>query len=160
MEEKDEELDSTALESSEEDSAQPSSTVLEESDSETEQIVDIREEALEESSTVVEDVGEESEELPGSEIETVGEIESEIENESLEAESETLEEASEMPVIYSIEVDNANDYFPLYDTYEEFMASPLYVTRYEYEILNKLEFIQYALVLLIALIFLLIFRKK
>lgn len=50
--------------------------------------------------------------------------------------------------------------FPMYDSYEEFMASPIYVTRYENEILNRLEFIQYALALLIALIFLLIFRRK
>lgn len=50
--------------------------------------------------------------------------------------------------------------YPLYTTYEEFMESPVYVTRYENEILNRLEFIQYALALLVALIFLLIFKKK
>ena len=49
--------------------------------------------------------------------------------------------------------------YPLYETFEEFQASPVYVTRYEYEILNKLEFIQYALCFLIALIFLLIFTS-
>lgn len=52
------------------------------------------------------------------------------------------------------------NYFPLYDSYEEFMESPLYVTRYENEILKKLEFYQYACAIEIALLFLLIFRKK
>ena len=53
-----------------------------------------------------------------------------------------------------------SDLFPVYDTYEEFMESPVYVTRYENELLNRLEFIQYALAIVIALLFLLIFKKK
>lgn len=48
----------------------------------------------------------------------------------------------------------------IYTSYEEFMESPLYVTRYENEVLNKLEFIQYALAIIIAALFLLIFKKK
>lgn len=47
-----------------------------------------------------------------------------------------------------------------YSDFDEFAASPVYVTRYEYELLNRLEFIQYALVIVIALLFLLFFRKK
>lgn len=47
-----------------------------------------------------------------------------------------------------------------YDTYEEFMESPLYVTRYENEILKKLEYCQYAFAIIIALLFLLIFKRK
>ncbi len=47
-----------------------------------------------------------------------------------------------------------------YSTYEEFLSSPVYVTRYEFEILSKLEFIQYALAIIIALLFLLFFKKN
>lgn len=54
----------------------------------------------------------------------------------------------------------SNDLFPVYDTYEAFMESPVYVTRYENELLSRLEFIQYALAIMIALLFLLIFKKK
>lgn len=54
----------------------------------------------------------------------------------------------------------SEDLFPVYDTYEEFMESPVYVTRYENELLSRLEFIQYALAIVIALLFLLIFKKK
>lgn len=50
--------------------------------------------------------------------------------------------------------------FPLYDSYEDFMESPLYVTRYENEVLKKLEYCQYAFAIEIALLFLLIFKKK
>lgn len=54
----------------------------------------------------------------------------------------------------------SNELFPVYDTYEEFMESPVYVTRYENELLSRLDFIQYALAIIIALLFLLIFKKK
>lgn len=80
-----------------------------------------------------------------------------------EEETTTLESADGLlaspdgRVVYFSDSDGS---YPLYDSYEEFMASPLYVTRYENEVLNRLEFIQYALALLIALIFLLIFRRK
>lgn len=54
----------------------------------------------------------------------------------------------------------SNELFPVYDTYEEFMESPVYVTRYENELLSRLDFIQYALAIIVALLFLLIFKKK
>ena len=58
------------------------------------------------------------------------------------------------------EVSALDDVYQLYDSYDAFMESPVYVTRYELELLNRLEFIQYALCILIALIFLCIFRRK
>lgn len=69
-------------------------------------------------------------------------------------------DSSESSVIVLSESDLDSDIFPLYDSYEEFMESPIYVTRYQNEILNKLEFIQYASAIMIALLFLLIFKKK
>lgn len=63
-------------------------------------------------------------------------------------------------VPYAVSEESSSDLFPGYDTYEAFMESPVYVTRYEYELLNRLEFIQYALAIVIALLFLLIFKKK
>lgn len=48
----------------------------------------------------------------------------------------------------------------MYSDLDEFTASPIYVTRYEYEILKKLELIQYALLIMIALLFLLYFKRK
>ena len=54
----------------------------------------------------------------------------------------------------------SEDLFPVYDTYEDFMESPVYVTRYENELLSRLDFIQYALAIVVALLFLLIFKKK
>ena len=54
----------------------------------------------------------------------------------------------------------SNELFPVYDTYDEFMESPVYVTRYENELLSRLDFIQYALAIIVALLFLLIFKKK
>lgn len=47
-----------------------------------------------------------------------------------------------------------------YATEEEFLSSPATVTRYEYEILKRLEFMQYGALILIGLIFILIFKKK
>lgn len=47
-----------------------------------------------------------------------------------------------------------------YDSLEEFEATPAQVTRYEYEILKRLEFMQYTQLILIGLIFILIFKKK
>lgn len=65
-----------------------------------------------------------------------------------------------MLVPYTTSTDPSEDLFPVYDTYEAFMESPVYVTRYENELLSRLEFIQYALAIMIALLFLLIFKKK
>ena len=65
-----------------------------------------------------------------------------------------------MLVPYTVLSESSDDLYPVYDTYEEFMASPMYVTRYEYELLGRMEFIQYALAIVIALLFLLIFKKK
>ena len=63
-------------------------------------------------------------------------------------------------VPYTTSTEPSEDLFPVYDTYEAFMESPVYVTRYENELLSRLEFIQYALAIMIALLFLLIFKKK
>ena len=65
-----------------------------------------------------------------------------------------------MMVPYTTSTEPSEDLFPVYDTYEAFMESPVYVTRYENELLSRLEFIQYALAIMIALLFLLIFKKK
>ena len=43
---------------------------------------------------------------------------------------------------------------------EEFLQEPLEVNRYQYEILKRMEFMQYAQALMIALIFILIFKRK
>lgn len=67
---------------------------------------------------------------------------------------------SSTPVPYTTFTEPSEDLFPVYDTYEAFMESPVYVTRYENELLSRLEFIQYALAIMIALLFLLIFKKK
>lgn len=48
----------------------------------------------------------------------------------------------------------------IYDNLDEFLQQPAKVSRFEYEILKKLEFLQYAIAILIALIFLLIFRVE
>lgn len=48
----------------------------------------------------------------------------------------------------------------IYDNLDEFLQQPAKVSRYEYEILKKLEYLQYAIAILIALIFLLIFRVE
>lgn len=48
----------------------------------------------------------------------------------------------------------------IYENLDEFLQQPAKVSRYEYEILKKLEYLQYAIAILIALIFLLIFRVE
>lgn len=48
----------------------------------------------------------------------------------------------------------------IYDNLDDFLQQPAKVSRYEYEILKKLEYLQYAIAILIALIFLLIFRVE
>jgi hypothetical protein len=48
----------------------------------------------------------------------------------------------------------------VYTDLEEFEASSAYVDRFQYEILKKFEFIQYAAAIMIALLFLLLFKKK
>lgn len=48
----------------------------------------------------------------------------------------------------------------IYDNLDEFLQQPAKVSRFEYEILKKLEYLQYAIAILIALIFLLIFRVE
>lgn len=55
-------------------------------------------------------------------------------------------EAAEEPVIYQ--------------TPEELEATPALLSRYEYEVVKRLEFLQYAALILIGLIFILIFKKK
>lgn len=79
-----------------------------------------------------------------------------IDNGDVEGPGDDSEGSGEIPIN-----PNPESYlYPLYDSYEEFMESPLYVSRYENEILNKLEYIQYAYAIDIALLFLLIFKKK
>ena len=43
---------------------------------------------------------------------------------------------------------------------EEFLQEPIAVDRYQYEILKKLEFMQYAQAIMVTLIFILIFKRK
>lgn len=56
-------------------------------------------------------------------------------------------DTADIPVVYASSLD-------------EFLQEPLAVDRYQYEILKRLEFIQYALAILISLIFVLIFKRK
>ena len=46
----------------------------------------------------------------------------------------------------------SEDLFPVYDTYEEFMESPVYVTRCENELLSRLEFIHYGITYVVCLL--------
>lgn len=55
-------------------------------------------------------------------------------------------EASQEPVIYQ--------------TPEEFEATPALLTRFEYESVKRLNFMQYGMLIIIGLIFILIFKKK
>lgn len=48
----------------------------------------------------------------------------------------------------------------IYDNLDEFLQQPAKVSRFEYEIVKKMEYLQYAIAILIALIFLLIFRVE
>lgn len=64
-------------------------------------------------------------------------------------------------LISFLEVEAASEEeIPVYETLEEFLASPANVDRYQYEILKRLEFMQYSQMILIGLIFVLIFKKK
>lgn len=137
-EEDSEEMVSESSESSESDLKEDSEENTTESESET--------------SESSEDESEESTEEDTTEDDTTEENTTEEMTESMSV--MFLEDGS--AVVYGVD----GSVYPLYESYEEFMASPLYVTRYENEILSKLEFIQYALALLVALIFLLIFRRK
>lgn len=47
-----------------------------------------------------------------------------------------------------------------YDSLEEFTSQPVAVDLYQYTILTRLEFIQYGLVIMVALLFLILFRRK
>lgn len=48
----------------------------------------------------------------------------------------------------------------VYENLSEFEASTAVVDRYQYELLKRLEFMQYAQAIMIGLIFVLIFKKK
>lgn len=48
----------------------------------------------------------------------------------------------------------------MYATPEELEATPALLSRYEYEVLKRLEFMQYTALILIGLLFILIFKKK
>lgn len=48
----------------------------------------------------------------------------------------------------------------IYENLDEFEASTAFVDRYQYELLKRLEFLQYSQVIMIGLIFVLIFKKK
>jgi hypothetical protein len=113
----------------------------------------------------------------GSASETETETDSDIENETdtesetdsdIETEIETengVDSSEFVPWFYNSASEwfvdsDGNNLFTVYDSYDEFIESPMYVTRYENELLSKLTFIQYALALMVALIFLLIFKRK
>lgn len=48
----------------------------------------------------------------------------------------------------------------IYATPEEIEATPALLSRYEYEVVKRLEFVQYCALILIGLLFILIFKKK
>jgi hypothetical protein len=64
-------------------------------------------------------------------------------------------------LISFLEVEAASEEeIPVYESLDEFLASPANIDRYQYEILKRLEFMQYSQMILIGLIFVLIFKKK
>lgn len=67
--------------------------------------------------------------------------------------------AETLAVLLEVDAASENEVIT-YTNLEEFEASPATVDRYEYEILKRLEFLQYSQMILIGLIFVLIFKKK
>ena len=83
------------------------------------------------------------------------EMDGETSNGQIEALNETLALLNAQ-----LAEETAADEVVLYESLDEFVAAPATVSRYEYEILQRLEFLQYSQVILIGLIFVLIFKKK
>jgi hypothetical protein len=54
----------------------------------------------------------------------------------------------------------SDDEIIVYENLADFEASSVLLDRYQYELLERLEFLQYSQVILISLIFVLIFKKK
>jgi hypothetical protein len=60
---------------------------------------------------------------------------------------------------YPVTLSSVSEDF-VYTDLEEFESSSAYVDRFQYELIKKFEFIQYAAAIMIALLFLLLFKKK
>ena len=65
----------------------------------------------------------------------------------------------ESKAIMQAETDALNEPV-IYETPEELEATPALLNRYEYEVIKRLEFLQYTALILIGLLFILIFKKK
>ncbi len=157
-----EDSEEKSLDSSSESSEDSSSPVEDEKEDKTENNTEEDSESSESSESDSEE--ESTEDTTEINSETSEGAESDLEEDLTE--EYTTEETMEPMTVMMLQDGSAVMYaadgsvYQVYDTYEEFMSSPVYVTRYENEVLNRLEFIQYALALLVALIFLLIFKKK
>lgn len=78
-----------------------------------------------------------------------------------EVDTEMSNELSEaFNAFISLLTEESDEEIVVYESLEEFEATPASVTRYEYEVLKRLEFLQYSQAILIGLIFVLIFKKK
>lgn len=93
----------------------------------------------------------------------LGMLQSQESNDSLS--SNSMNSVTAIPsvsqnIIYMLPDEVSANTLPTYDSREEFEASSLQVDLYQYTILNRLEFIQYALCILIALLFLTLFLKQ
>lgn len=67
---------------------------------------------------------------------------------------------SETLISFLSDIEAQSEEITIYDNLAEFEASSVFVDRYQYELLKRLEFLQYGLVIMIGLIFVLIFKKK
>lgn len=67
---------------------------------------------------------------------------------------------AEALISFLSDVETQSEEITIYENLSEFEASSVLVDRYQYELLKRLEFLQYGLVIMIGLIFVLIFKKK
>lgn len=80
-----------------------------------------------------------------------------------EVEDETVQNGcacTEAIISFLSEESAQSEEIVVYDDLAEFEASSALVDRYQYELLKRLEFLQYSQVIMIGLIFVLIFKKK
>lgn len=124
--------------SSESSATEYSTQVDDDVPDESEALEETSEESNEESSELIEE--EDTDEEESSELETTTEEATETVTET-ETETESIEA------------------FLLSDDFEEFVGSTVVVDRYQYAILESLEFIQYAHAIEIALLFLILFMR-
>lgn len=80
-----------------------------------------------------------------------------------EVEDETVQvgcTCAETLISFLSEESAQSEEITIYENLAEFEASSVLVDRYQYELLKRLEFLQYSQVIMIGLIFVLIFKKK